>query len=1264
MTPNDASRILFRTSRPVTRIPRIALTALVLTSIACNGGLFDGGVGGPGSDDPPQVVFLTSGPAEALPPEEAAAWAWIEANGAFAARQVQMIDLPDTTLPRDAVIWWHYAAEEALPAISVHPDVLDRVSAHLRNGGSALLTLIAASYVVPLRLEPAPPDNLSTRARFVGDGAEFGGPQSRRGHPVLDRFWGGVLSAGDIDYEGFPAAAYSGDRWPVGGRVWAVHQSERGVDPSLKIGVEYVDVFSGGGRVLTLGAHTYFSAANSNRPQLEQLVADALSYLGRGSAGSDGTIVPVSGVTPGAGVDDAVAYWDPPAGSFAPMDVPPSRLPPEPDPGTALNRVQGSRSGIEINRYDDDTPFTLAVPRAVLRGSQAGSIDEFRVHPSALLHDLRFGIVRPNRGVTWLDEGTGSREFTARPEGDELYYNDGELEISLYLTVDRRFPALVGLLAVRSPAPVQLIATWQAAAGEPGVGTDTAGEPRIGWDDGAQAVVWTAASGTRTKAGFGRETATHIIGFDPSLHLDESGLVPEGIAPVGAALDGAGTAGSAAAGAAGDPATGFPGDEAGAQRAEASGVAADDDDDGTAAAAVTDPVEPTPPDLGRVAMQVAIGTGAPAVVPFVVVGGPAETVNVDAAFAELVAAPGRAWVDNARHFRDFLGARTMGLLAPDAPLEDVYRWAKVGIETLRLSQPGIGTAIATGYGATESAGERSLTPNALGGAGALWAAMAADAYGDRELAATTLQLAARYQGIDGRIADAIGAGGRVVGHSVQSTLVFLMALDNHVRTWGDLDLLERLWPNVERAVDFALAVDPDEDGLVDGISRLDRFSTDHAVRTTIHLAGLWGAALEATQRLAAARGEQGNLPPLEEALAPIRTMLNESFWNPNDRRFSFAKRIDGSYAAASTVLPAVPMIFGMLDAGIANAALDSLASAELSHDWGVGLVGEPIPTTEVAGEAASTPAAPVPASSVGLPSPGAKGVSPVFTGWAALAEYAGQRPIAGFTHMSTNLHLLEHGNAGYAVDGYGDTTFDLREGPPHSAASQAMTLLPVVWGMLGIRPDAVNRRVYIRPDLPAGWPRVNVNGVRVGDVTFSFRIRRSDGQTRFEVMNWSGPRDLELHLSTHVPAEVDVAPDPEVVGFDLVSNETLEEGVRRATTAVVRPAEGAAQGAVTFEHGLFPRLVNPPVTLRPGETSSAVRIVRTTYLGGILRIEIEGLPGREYMLTLATPWNIRQVTGVPEPVVTQEAGIATVRVTIPGSGPRYRRINLEVSFAQ
>ena len=66
-----------------------------------------------------------------------------------------------------------------------------------------------------------------------------------------------------------------------------------------------------------------------------------------------------------------------------------------------------------------------------------------------------------------------------------------------------------------------------------------------------------------------------------------------------------------------------------------------------------------------------------------------------------------------------------------------------------------------------------------------------------------------------------------------------------------------------------------------------------------------------------------------------------------------------------------------------------------------------------------------------------------------------------------------------------------------------------------------------------------------------------------------------------------------------------------------------------------------------------------------MTLQIEGVPGQTYTLRIATPWKVTQVTGLPDIYPTQaDAGIATIDVTIPGSGHRYRLVNLEITFEQ
>ena len=247
------------------RVAGAGMACLITTLpiAACDGPLGDA-VGAAPAAALPSVVFVSTAPPGMLPAEEAAAWEWLQLQPELRAEHVQFVDLANARLPREAVLWWHYADDRSLPSVAVRPETLAVVRRHLRSGGGVLLTLFAAAYVVPLGIESAPPDTVDTRAP-AADGPLFGGLQSRLGHPLLARFWGGAFTSGTADASLRPVAAYTGDRWPANGSVWAVDKTERSVDASIKIGVEYPTVDALGGHLITLGANCYF--ADTAKPE-------------------------------------------------------------------------------------------------------------------------------------------------------------------------------------------------------------------------------------------------------------------------------------------------------------------------------------------------------------------------------------------------------------------------------------------------------------------------------------------------------------------------------------------------------------------------------------------------------------------------------------------------------------------------------------------------------------------------------------------------------------------------------------------------------------------------------------------------------------------------------------------------------------------------------------------------------------------------------------------------------------------------------------
>ena len=225
----------------------LAVLGSLVTSGCGSGVDEEGGIG----EGVRSVVFLTDRSATELRPEASAALEALEGLAGISSQVVQFQDLHRTRIPAGSIAWWHHGDSVTLPSTAVTPAALAAVRQHLAGGGRLLLTLLAASYVVPLGLESRPPDRVGfvTGEDYVTvegpDDRHLAGLQSYRGHPALRRFWGGTYTSTPEVGSVYPVARYTGDRWPETGRVWAVLKRYIQIDPAVKIGAEYTRAETG-----------------------------------------------------------------------------------------------------------------------------------------------------------------------------------------------------------------------------------------------------------------------------------------------------------------------------------------------------------------------------------------------------------------------------------------------------------------------------------------------------------------------------------------------------------------------------------------------------------------------------------------------------------------------------------------------------------------------------------------------------------------------------------------------------------------------------------------------------------------------------------------------------------------------------------------------------------------------------------------------------------------------------------------------------------
>ena len=109
-------------------------------------------------------------------------------------------------------------------------------------------------------------------------------------------------------------------------------------------------------------------------------------------------------------------------------------------------------------------------------------------------------------------------------------------------------------------------------------------------------------------------------------------------------------------------------------------------------------------------------------------------------------------------------------------------------------------------------------------------------------------------------------------------------------------------------------------------------------------------------------------------------------------------------------------------------------------------------------------------------------VWPLFTGWAALAEYRANQPLAGYQLLMENANLTKAQDLGAVTELLsGDFFVPFGRSTSHQLWSSAMVITPTLRGLFGIDIDAQTKTITVNPHLPAGWDHAEVVNLQLPD---------------------------------------------------------------------------------------------------------------------------------------------------------------------------------------
>jgi glycogen debranching enzyme len=520
----------------------------------------------------------------------------------------------------------------------------------------------------------------------------------------------------------------------------------------------------------------------------------------------------------------------------------------------------------------------------------------------------------------------------------------------------------------------------------------------------------------------------------------------------------------------------------------------------------------------------------------------ASTNALVASIEKLNAAIPAAYQSHAESYKKLL-ANTVSIETPDQSLNEAFQWAVISIEQLKTKvfQPGPVTghdfsranSAGTSNGAlapAESPEETALVAGYFAsadsarpgfgwffGRDSLYTLYAVDGFGDFQLTRDELNFLIRRQRDDGKIMHEYSQTAPAIDWwpafpymyaAADSTPLFLMAVADYVRGSGDTAFLTTHRDAIEKAWAFETdpAHDTDHDGIYDnsqGTGWVESWPGGMP-HQEIYLALLDQQASTAFSYIEDQLHDSAKAASARSRATKIAATINSEYYDQQKGCYAFATNppgitLEGLPAGqtspntpidrTTTVYPAIAWWDPQQTAPILDhpePCLKQFIGSAINTDWGT----RDVANTEKYYDGMSYHQG---------------SVWPLFTGWAALAEYRANQPLAGYQLLKENANLTDAQDLGAVTELLsGDFFVPFGRSTSHQLWSSAMVITPTLRGLFGINIDAASKTITVNPHLPADWNKAAVRDIQVPGGSFDLTFER-DGDSLHVGLS-SGPQ--------------------------------------------------------------------------------------------------------------------------------------------------------------
>ena len=582
------------------------------------------------------------------------------------------------------------------------------------------------------------------------------------------------------------------------------------------------------------------------------------------------------------------------------------------------------------------------------------------------------------------------------------------------------------------------------------------------------------------------------------------------------------------------------------------------------------------------------------------------------------------------------------ITSPDDNFNKGYRWAVASADKFFVHTPGMGKSLVAGYASSkhgwDGAQKVSGRPGYAWyfGRDGEWSGLALLDVGDYAKVRSELEFYQKYQDLNGKILHEASTSGIVHYDASDATPLYIVLAGRYFRFSNDTAFLRQSWPYIRKAIDFCFSTDTDKDHLIEntnvghGWVEGGELYGSHA---TFYMAGCWDAALKEAANMAEFMKDPDK-SRYQEEVKTLGLIINKDFWNPSTSFFNFGKNIDVSFRPEPTVLPAVPLGFGLAGQDKALTVLRQYASNAFTTNWGVRIVRDDSRLFKPTGYHYGS-------------------VWPLFTGWASMAEYRYGNSIQGFSMLMNNLNVYHAWALGTVQEVLNGAVYKPSGVCADQCWSETMVLQPALEGLLGLEVDAGRGLLKLAPALPAEWDSLEVSNIRAGRNLVNMKFRRNGNLLSYNFSSECKDQ-LVVDLSPLLP------PGTQLLSCKLNHNElpfsaTLTKAGTRASLEFQAGKSDLVE--LEFRNGIS---VLPVVQYpKPGSSSEGLRVIDAGLDGNVYSIVAENKAGTSGLLSIWT--NGQGIDHVENGILMTTTGkISTIQVIFPEQGTKYTEVPLKI----